>query len=105
MFKKGGIIGMQTLIERMDELEKKLYEDKGYLKQTDIDRAYVECVKCGCLIYKVDRNKGKGEIKQRQVFKRYWQVIPDKEDYIYYPYYCKIHKPKDKLPNTSKNKK
>jgi hypothetical protein len=67
----------------------------------------VECDKCGCLLKKKTAIKGDPEIRQKEemdwkyCFIRAWGRSIGKDDpaiplvdYIYYPYYCKIHKPK-----------
>jgi hypothetical protein len=51
---------------------------------------YVECEVCGCLLNKNTATKGSGEIRQK--YNRGF----DKEDFIYYPFYCKVHQPKVK---------
>ena len=50
---------------------------------------FVECDKCGCLLYKDKAFKGKGEIRTKRVM--YFLHSID-EEHIHYPYYCKIHK-------------
>lgn len=60
----------------------------------------VTCEKCGCRVERVVAHKGRGQIKTRLVYKKFWYPGAGSthrdEDYIYYPYYCKIHKPKEK---------
>lgn len=53
------------------------------------------CETCGCLIAPEFAVKGELEIRQRQ---RFIYSTPDvrSEDYIYTPYYCKVHAPKGK---------
>jgi len=52
----------------------------------------VECEKCGCLLNKTTAIKGEGEVRQKFEGLWYRHLV----DYIYYPFYCKIHQPKDK---------
>ena len=50
------------------------------------------CEKCGCLVVKACATKGLGKVKQRGIGGFHTRM----EDYIYYPYYCKTHTPKEK---------
>jgi hypothetical protein len=47
----------------------------------------VECEICGCLLRKYSAYKGNGRITRKSF---------GREEYIYYPYYCNVHKPKEK---------
>ena len=53
----------------------------------------VNCEKCGCLVDRTIAIKGEGEIRIKESI---WLENIVKEEYIYYPYYCKIHKLKGK---------
>lgn len=63
----------------------------------------VSCEVCGCLITKVDAIKGKSEIKKKIVPCDTEFPYPEKE-YIYHPYYCKIHAPKGVNHDNSKKR-
>ena len=90
MFKKGEIVNMQKCIDRINELEGTI--NRNFIRKRDI----VECEICGCLVERKEKNIGLGEIRQRDIANYYFQSKPKLEDYIYYPYYCKIHMPKEK---------
>jgi len=82
--------------ERIDKLERRIDTLIGE-KVVSVNPDTTECEKCGCLVYRVDENKGEPEIRKRAKSMREWYDSPfDEEDYIYYPYYCKTHKPKVK---------
>ena len=53
----------------------------------------VSCEKCGCLILKVNALQGDAEIRKKThiVGWDFDDIITTCEDYIHYPYYCKIH--------------
>ena len=53
----------------------------------------VSCEKCGCLVDRTIATTGEGEIRIKESI---WLENIVKEEYIYYPYYCKIHKLKGK---------
>ncbi len=54
---------------------------------------FVVCDRCGCLLRKdYEAISGKGEIRQKRVPRERFGFYD--EDYIHYPHYCKIHKPK-----------
>jgi len=53
-----------------------------------IEKHFAECEICGCVVFKNFTTKGKGEVRQRG------GSYSVDEDFIYYPYYCKLHKPK-----------
>ncbi len=68
---------------------------------TDIPPA-VECEECGCLLKKGTAIQGELEVRRERKehldevglhFRGYWFTD---EEYIYTPYYCKIHAPKEK---------
>ena len=74
------------------DLRDKYYKLAEYINEKPDYSEIVECDKCECLIFKNKAFKGKGEIRERFSTSRYGM----KEEYICYPYYCKIHKPKEK---------
>ena len=92
---------------------KEIIDNSSAIKTYDISSKITSCEKCGCLVYETVENRGKPEIrdsfkqeisnKVRRMTMRDYSKIG--EHYIYYPYYCKIHKPKHKLPITPKNKR
>ena len=53
---------------------------------------YHHCEICGCLLVPGSK-RGKGMIKTNKT-SDLWEV--HEQDYIYYPYYCKIHDPEAK---------
>lgn len=68
------------------EIEKDIRELKN---KTD----YKICEVCGCLIVRESAAKGKPEIRNTiKVLHNEIEFSTEKE-YIYYPYYCKKHKP------------
>ena len=62
------------------------------------DKDFVECEVCGCLLKKTTAIKGKSEVRDRSIEMAFEHgyYIPHKREYIYTPYYCKIHQPKTK---------
>ena len=74
---------VENLEQKFDELEKRF----RHLDCKQITPDYVECEVCGCLLNKNTATKGSGEIRQK--YNRGF----DKEDFIYYPYFCKTHIP------------
>jgi len=52
-----------------------------------------ECDKCGCLLLN-HYVKGEPEIREKLVYYGMYDMVGHKEDYIFTPYYCKIHAPK-----------
>ena len=61
----------------------------------------VDCEVCKCAIRRENATKGEGEVRQRDLYSTialsYLLPLPPiTQDYIYYPYYCEIHKPKAK---------
>lgn len=52
------------------------------------------CEVCGCLVDKGLAVRGKPEIRERRVW-GFMSVIGRTEEYIYTPYYCRVHAPKD----------
>ena len=78
---------VSNIIEKYPDLETKISERISYSE-------IVECDKCGCLLYQVRASKGEGEIRTKKVW-TYWGDFTD-EEYIHYPYYCKIHTKKEK---------
>lgn len=58
----------------------------------------LECETCGCLLSRQSAIKGTSIIKQRNAYEKSYQYmypsIMMMEDYIFTPYYCKIHAPK-----------
>ena len=79
----------KELEKRIRVLENSFSDLEGRTEET------ISCEKCGCLVRKSDAVKGKAVIKQRRVFKSYYSVFLTDEDYIYTPYYCKVHAPKE----------
>ena len=77
---------ISNIIEKYPNLETKISERVSYSE-------IVECDKCGCLLYKGKASKGKGEIRTKRAV--YFMHTID-EEYIHYPYYCKLHKPNRK---------
>jgi hypothetical protein len=77
-----------------------LYQSMNYLlKINPVKKDDKYCEICGCHIKDEFAVKGKEEIRERDV--RYhpeqqvfWLYTP-REKYIYTPYYCKVHAPKD----------
>ncbi len=56
----------------------------------------VSCESCGAVVLAHKAYTGVGEIRRRQKpSKDGWLIIGAKEDYIYYPKYCKLHKPEN----------
>ncbi|MCP4393522.1 MAG: hypothetical protein GY804_04555, partial [Alphaproteobacteria bacterium] len=80
------------LLERIERLENK----PAYA--CDLKPKITTCETCGCVIYKIKVNQGKAEIKQRLKLAthRYDFTAGEEENYLYHPYYCKIHMPKEK---------
>jgi len=63
------------------------------------EKQHISCETCGCLIAPEFAVAGEKEIRRRS--KEYWDgntgrmfTMVEKEDYIYTPYYCKLHAPK-----------
>ena len=79
------------LINHLDHRIERLEEDlRSHLRQFhEIEDQFAECEICRCVVFKNENTKGKGEVRSVEV--RFGCVT---EDYIYYPYYCKKHKPK-----------
>jgi len=69
------------------------YKQKEYLERGK----FVHCEVCGCLIERGNCIKGEAEIRERLTDSALslMAMRPEMEDYIYYPYYCKIHAPKE----------
>lgn len=69
------------------------YKEKEYLERGK----FVHCEVCGCLIERGNCIKGEAEIRERLTDSALslMAMRPEMEDYIYYPYYCKIHAPKE----------
>ena len=61
-------------------------------KQKEI--ATVECETCGCLLNKDTAIRGPGEIRDRWVSLERCPGAEARDEYIYYPRYCKVHAPK-----------
>ena len=59
----------------------------------DFKKSLKECKTCGCLLLS-HAIKGKPEIKQRPVLR--YHDPKATEDFIYTPYYCRVHAPKNK---------
>jgi len=87
--------------ERESGKEFRLADNSVRIKALEIEHLLipetVECEKCGCLLKKETAFKGPGEIRRKEsrvdeTFHRWADYI----DYIHYPYYCKVHKPKVK---------
>jgi hypothetical protein len=55
----------------------------------------VTCAVCGCLVNKWWATRGKGVIGERIKHRRYPYTGYDIEEYVYHPYYCKVHAPKE----------
>ena len=61
---------------------------------------FVSCEKCGCAILRDNAIKGKAEIrtKQEPVYfvgsHESYKIRDENVDYLFYPYYCKLHAPK-----------
>jgi len=76
---------------KVKSLERSLKELKSSLD------ALVKCEVCGCYLDKYSANVGKAEIKTRSYnpydIYNIWSLA--QPEYIYHPYYCKIHIPKD----------
>jgi hypothetical protein len=54
----------------------------------------VTCEVCGCLVEERKAVRGKGEIRTRSERDKHWSWIVESVEYIYRPYYCKVHAPK-----------
>ncbi len=79
----------------LEEIKKRL--DLELIERYLANKVYsmVSCETCGCLIYEKNAIKGKGILKE----KKYQLGDADLykagvQEYIYCPYYCKIHAPK-----------
>ncbi len=82
----------KTLKERLDTIVVP-WDKTGFSRQSLVGKEdLVECEKCGCLLNRSTAIKGVGEIRKREVA---YFIRTRWEDFIYYPYYCKIHKPKE----------
>ena len=73
------------------DLRDKFYKHSDKIAEKLAYSEIVECEKCGCLLNKYRATKGEGIIRQKII-----NLYGVKEDYIHYPYYCKIHIPKVK---------
>ena len=85
--------------------ERVCFNRKIYRDFQQFNPEICECETCGCLVYKTDANKGKGEIRERVLrgvsfTSNMGDIInlsEDKtEEYIYYPYHCNTCRPKEK---------
>jgi len=84
------------LVDRVAALEKRKIESA---------EDTITCETCGCLVAKHRAVKGEGEIRvgfNKETNPWYW---PIKEEYIYYPYYCKRDAPKTETKKKNKEKK
>jgi hypothetical protein len=59
------------------------------------------CETCGCLIAPYMEIEGKKEVRQRNVF--HWFGENSTADYIFTPYYCKVHAPQTKKEDNEAN--
>jgi len=75
-----------SLERRIERLEEEF--GKHYRQSHNGEDKFAECEICGCMVFKNYDTKGKGEVRQRG------GSYSVDEDFIYYPYYCKLHKPK-----------
>ena len=86
------------IFRRLEILEKESVDNYcklgDQIAQRAVSSQIVECDKCGCLLYQLKAFKGEGEIRTKRVW-TYWGGFTD-EEYIHYPYYCKIHTKKEK---------
>ena len=89
-------------IKRLDALIEELQKSIQTLNnRQELLNDCVECSVCGCLLKKRTALKGVGEIRKKFVVEFYmsWE-----KDYIFYPYYCKIHKPEKLNASTPKKR-
>lgn len=85
--------------------DKEISDLKETIRQVDDARiltglsSIVECEVCGCLLKKATARKGKDELRYRPI--NVFTIAPvvldpwPEEAYVYTPYYCKIHAPKE----------
>ena len=71
----------------------KLYEEIETLKD------HVNCIEvcsvCGCVVAGYMAVKGKGVIYNKPVWRPWPLSYMDEVEYVHYPYYCKVHAPKE----------
>ena len=81
-------------IKKIDELEAKL---SARIEETNVD--VVTCEVCGCLLERSVAIQGPSEIRgdpNEVVAYIGTEPVINNTEYIYHPYYCKIHAPKPK---------
>lgn len=81
--------------KKIEEIvDQKVSDNNRSLRYVTSLPKYKSCEVCGCLVE--NPIKGQGEIRQKDI----WIPVASftkKEDYIYYPYYCKLHAPEKKI--------
>lgn len=87
----GRVSKIDILMKRVAALE----EDARDSKRDSKASSTKVCEKCGCLVDGSKATKGKGEIRERKEYSPMSFGVR-RVEYIYYPYYCMIHAPKEK---------
>ena len=88
---------IQKIQKSVEKCEEATFCLKLQVHQLELDIPSLKsCEVCGCLITEKLAIKGKPEIRTRSV--NYpipsWYPYTHEEDYIYYPYFCRVHDPK-----------
>lgn len=81
-----------AMLDRRASMNLMFWKNKKVAEATVREKDIAECETCGCLVRKSKAYRGNSEIQHRIVrcFKHGY-VHNDIEEYIYHPYYCKVH--------------
>ena len=84
------------ILKQVEQLQEKIIDLQKQINAIPRPPEYVECEICGCLLKKDTAFKGNPEVRQKLTPTYNLYYPPYLEDYIFYPYFCKTHIPKEK---------